>query len=176
MNLRSAAAALILVFGPLSLAQKDPAPALGTGLQIPRSAAGAGCPVSLRVEHLSDGSMVKTRGGQPRGVGQWLHFTLNHSPWGPISTATLIVHGLTNKPHMTLSKGPETSDSTERFTLRFPATSDPTVSADLWVPGMTATLRVDLEEVVDRDGFVRQLSQNESCHFIPNPLMWIASR
>lgn len=60
---------------------------------IPAPAMSDGCPVSMRAQHLSDGSMVRTGSVHPKGIGQWLHLTFTSPESKQIASARLTVRG-----------------------------------------------------------------------------------
>ncbi|MGA7342181.1 MAG: hypothetical protein WBE72_04750 [Terracidiphilus sp.] len=144
-------------------------------------AAGPACPVSLRAQHLSDGSMVEVRDGHPNhpaGIGQWLHLTLANPGPRRMVKARVIVRGYTNRARVTEAGagGHGSAEAIRTFTVALTAQSDKAVGGDLWAPGMTAVQTVELDSVTYGDGGTASFSGNESCRVAPDPLMLIAGR
>jgi hypothetical protein len=149
--------------------------------------AAADCPVSLRAQHLADGTLIQARSGHPRGMGQWLHLTLAGKRASPVAAATVTVHGFSGKGRLTQAapamnessrKGLSTgsSDAAQDLTVRFSSTSGEAAAGDLWIPGMTAVQMIELHSVAYADGSVWRFSAPETCRVAPDPLMLIAGR
>lgn len=136
-----------------------------------------GCPVSLRAQHLADGSMMQVNGGHSAGVGQWLHLMLDDHGSGTIAKMTVTIHGMSNKGRITqadLNGG--SPDAQRTMTVQFAASASSPVVSDVWVPGMTAVQRIDLDSVVYADGETENFTAQQACHVRPDPLMLIAGR
>jgi len=134
------------------------------------------CPVSMRAEHQSDGNVVMVGSTHPNGIGQWLHLTLAGRDSMQIRSARLTVRGMTAEGHMTETRGSGAATTAHTFNVPLSADANHTASADLWVPGMTAVERIDLEAVAYSDGTTWRPTDNMSCHVAPDPLMLITSR
>jgi hypothetical protein len=136
-----------------------------------------GCPVLMHAGHLADGSMIKTDSAHPRGIGQWLSLSLQSFDNKQIAKATLTVHGMTPKGHITQTVadgGP--ADATQTFHVTFVSGANQAALADLWVPGMSAVERIDLESVGYGDGSVWKVADSSFCQVRPDPFMLITSR
>lgn len=148
----------------------------------------AACPVSMQATHLADGSFVKTDTAHPRGVGQWLSLALTDSDDKQIVKATLKVHGVKPNGHVTqaLSGANGPDNITQTLTVPFPSKpyrNAPTNSwvhqearANLWVSGMSAVDRIDLESLDYNDGSTWNVADRHSCSVVPDPKMLITSR
>jgi hypothetical protein len=136
------------------------------------------CPVLMHAGHLADGSMVRTGTAHPSGIGQWLSLSLTSLENRQIAKATLTVHGLTPKAHVTqtLSARGGPDDSSQTFHLAFSSSSHQPALATLWVPGVSAVERIDIESVDYADGSIWKLSDGQSCQVKPDPYMLITSR
>jgi hypothetical protein len=139
------------------------------------------CPVSLRAQHLADGSTIKVRDGHPdhpAGIGQWLHLTLANPDSRRMVRARVTVRGYTNRARVTEAGagGQGSADAIRTFTVALTAQSDKDSAADLWVPGMTAVERIDVRSLTYASGDTWQLSGRESCSVTPDPLMLVAGR
>lgn len=170
-------AAIAILAGTFPLGAQSAAPAQSTTtLQFTLPPAANTCPVSLRAQHLSDGNLFKVGDGHPKGVGQWLHLTLVNPPSREIARATITVHGFSNKARVTQTSPHKANgaDAVQTLTVRFSAGPDKTASGDVWVPGMTAVVRIDLDAVTYTDGLVRRFTASESCRVTPDPFMLIA--
>lgn len=141
----------------------------------------AGCPVSLRAQHLADGTMVQVGHGHPAGMGQWLHLTLANRGSSEIVSATVTIHGMSGKARITQAtlgsggnNGP--ADAEHTVTVQFSAASPGLATGNAWAPGMTAVQRIDLDSVVYADGTVSNFAGQQACRVTPDPLMLIAGR
>jgi hypothetical protein len=206
MKIATAVSCLTLCLGPLAIAGQSPGTAQGqsfgvaqmtgiqhSGTQVSQQPGGIviqltpltiGCPVSLRAQHLADGSLVRTRSGtaqtsaQPEGLEQWLHLTVTNPGSRAIRAATITVHGYSNKARVTqtLSGSQEGSDASWTTTLSFAGAEGRTESADVRVPGMTAVQTIELKTVTYADGSLWRLSGSQSCRVAPDPLMLVSGK
>ncbi len=149
--------------------------AIGTAGQ---PASVSSCPVAMRAQHLSDGSLVKTRDSHPSGIGQWLHLSLVSRDSRQIARATLRVRGFSPKARVTQTGpgGDQAFDAVRTLTVAFAARAGRSATADLWVPGMTAVGRIDLESLEYSDGSTWQIDGASICRVAPDPEMLIMSR
>jgi hypothetical protein len=141
----------------------------------------AGCPVSLRAQHMADGELVQVRSSHPAGIGQWLHLTLANHRDSEIVKATVTIHGLSNKARITQSGvsyglSDDSSDVVRTLTVQFSAASPGSVAGDVRVPGMTAVQRIDLDSVAYADGMVQSFAGRQVCHVTPDGFMLVAGR
>jgi hypothetical protein len=157
-----------IIFTPQSTAQ----PAISYAM--PSST----CPVSLRAGHLSDGNLVRTGTAHPKGIGQWLSLSLTSPDEKQITRARLTVHGLTPKGHMsqTRSVGTASLDAEQTFTVEFSPGRQSIAVANLWVPGMSAVERIDVQSVDYHDGSTWKLADGQSCQVKPDLFMLVASQ
>jgi hypothetical protein len=128
------------------------------------------CPVSMRIQHRSDGNLVRTQSAHPKGAGQRLHITLAGLDSKQIVKATLTVYGLS-------AKGQDTSsEMTQTATVPFAASANGGFSADFWVPGMTAVQLIDLKSIQYSDGSTWKLADGQTCQARPDLFMLVSSR
>ena len=121
--------------------------------------------------------MVQTDHSRPRGTAQLLHLTLidPHPDSQRIVSARMSVHGLSGKVRATPAlSGSGDADATQTLMVRFSSGNDKAAFGDLWVPGMTAVLSIDLKSVTYADGSTRSFYGREACRVAPDPLMLIA--
>lgn len=135
------------------------------------------CPVSIEASHLSDGNIVKTDADHPKGVGQRLHLKLNNPHQRTITSATVNLRGWTAKGR-TAQVGASEDAALGVRTLMVPFTpsADHTVSADVWVPGLTAVVSVELLSVKYSDESTWTPPQGKSCRVAPDLLMLVTQR
>jgi hypothetical protein len=138
-----------------------------------------GCPVSMRAQHLSDGSLVKTgKAPHPAGIGQRLHLTFTNPDPKQIASASVMIHGMTPKGRVMQAASAQggSSDATQSLSVTFSAGPDRSATANLWVPGMTAVQSIELESMMYSDGSTWKPADGIACHVTPDPLMLITSR
>jgi hypothetical protein len=137
------------------------------------------CPISLRAQHLADGSMVRTsRDAHPKRVGQWLHLTAANPGAKQVVDALIAVRGFADVPRRTNASANEDAraDAEQTMTVFFTAAAGQAVAADVWVPGMTAVTSIELKRVTYADGSLWSLAGGGSCRITPDPLMLVAGR
>jgi|HubBroStandDraft_1064217.scaffolds.fasta_scaffold48880_2 hypothetical protein len=135
------------------------------------------CPATLNVQHLPDGSMIRTSHGNdrphPSGIGQWLHINIMTPT---VATATLLVHGFSDKGRMTETKSKGGPDATRTVTVTFPETANGQATGNVWVPGLTAVDSIDLTALTYINGSTWSAPSGHTCHITPDPLMLISGR
>lgn len=149
-----------------------------SGKTVTRAVPPPACPVGLRAQHISDGTMVNTtRDGKKQETAQRLHLsfskvsqpiaraTVNVSGWTVVgrtelATATLAKHGTGQSPVAVRTVTVQVTDGT----------------ADVWVPGLTGVSSIELVSLEYSDGTTWTPSGAESCRFAPDPLMLIAGQ
>jgi hypothetical protein len=132
------------------------------------------CPVSIQASHLSDGNVVKTGTDHPRGVGQRLHLKLQSPDQRTIASATLNLRGWTATGRAA-KVGSSDDAALEARTLSVPFTldADRMSSSDIWVPGLTAVVSVELQSVKYTDGSTWTPVQGHACRAAPDHLMLV---
>jgi hypothetical protein len=132
------------------------------------------CPVSIQASHLSDGNVVKTSTNHPKGVGQRLHLKL-HSPDGrTITSATVNLRGWTAKGRTAkVGSSDDAFLGARTLTVPFALDADRMSSADIWVPGLTAVVSVELLSVKFSDGSTWIPVQGHACRVAPDHLMLV---
>jgi hypothetical protein len=136
-----------------------------------------GCPVSLRARHGAAANMMEADKSRPKGQAQRLHLTLVDPNNRQIVSARVRVHGLSGKPRATQTLTDTIEpDSVRTLEVRFTAIKGKGVEAELWVPGMTAVLKIDLTAVAYADGSTRTFSAQDNCRITPDPLMLVSAR
>jgi hypothetical protein len=135
------------------------------------------CPISMRLQHRSDGNLVRTQSAHPKGTGQLLHLTLTVSDSKQITNATMAVYGISPKGRVeNAAKGQYPSSETLTSTVPFVASGNGSFSADFWVPGMTAVQLIELKSIQYSDGSTWKLADGQSCQAKPDLFMLIASQ
>jgi hypothetical protein len=132
------------------------------------------CPVSIQASHLSDGNVVRTSTDHPEGVGQRLHLKLHSPDQRTIASATMNLRGWTAKGRKA-QVGSSDDAALEARTLTVPFTldADRMSSADIWAPGLTAVVSVELLSVNYTDGSTWTPVQGRACRVAPDHLMLI---
>ncbi len=144
------------------------------------------CPVSIQASHLADGSVVKTGTGLPqvdraKGIGQRLHLKLISPDARTISSATVNVRGWTAKGRTAQVDGSQDAGRDPALRMRtltvpFTPGADRTATADVWTPGLTAVVSVELFAVEYSDGSSWTPEQGKTCRVVPDPLMLVTQR
>lgn len=158
------------------------------------------CPVSVEASHLSDGNIVRTGGGQFRtgrgqvntpqderlpvdgakGVGQGLHLTLKSADQRTIDSATVNLRGWTATGRTEqvgqVSTGKETNIKTQTLTVFLIPGAAHTATVDVWAPGLTAIVSVELISVKYSDGTAWTPAKDRTCRVTPDHLMLITQR
>ena len=137
------------------------------------------CPVFMRAQHLSDGSLVKTgKPTHPAGIGQWLHLMFTNPDSKQIASARLTVHGATPKGRVMQAASAQggSSDATQSLSVAFSPGPDQSATANLWVAGMTAVESIALDSMVYSDGSTWKATDGMACRVTPDPLMLISVR
>lgn len=145
------------------------------------------CPVSVQASHLSDGSIVKAGAGLPKvdhdkgegakGVGQRLHLKLHSPDQRTISSATVNMRGWTAKGRTAqVGLSNNATLGVRALTVAFTPGTDHTASADVWVPGLTAVVSVELLTVKYSDGSMWTPAQGKTCRVAPEHLMLVTER
>jgi hypothetical protein len=135
------------------------------------------CPVSIQASHLADGNIVKTGANRPEGGGQRLHLYLHSPDQRKIVSATVNLHGWTAKGRIAQVGSSETAALVLRtLTVPFTPGADRAASADVWVPGLTAVVSVELLSVKYSDGSTWTPPQGKTCRVAPETLMLVTQR
>lgn len=143
-------------------------------IQLP---AGMGCPVSLRAQHGPSASLQQADQSRPKGLGQLLRLTLVDPNSRLIVRARVQVHGLSGKARATQTLADSAvPDAVRSLEVRFTAGEGKAAVADVWVPAMSAVLRIDLNSVTYADGTTRTFSASDNCRVAPDSLMLVSSR
>lgn len=132
------------------------------------------CPVSMQASHLSDGNIVRTGANHPNGVGQRLHLKLSSPDQRTITSATVNLRGWTGKGRTAqVGSSDDAALGVRTLTVPFTPSADRTVSADIWVPGLTSVISVELLSVKYSDGSTWTPPQSKTCRVAPDLLMLV---
>jgi hypothetical protein len=140
------------------------------------------CPVSMQASHLSDGNIIKTgtdlsKANHAKGVGQRLHLKLKSPDQRTIASATVNLRGWTAKGRKArVGSSDDAALEVKTLTVPFTPDADRTVSADVWVPGLTAIVSVELLSVKYSDGSTWMPVQGQTCRVAPDLLMLVTQR
>ena len=138
------------------------------------------CPFSIEASHLSDGNIIKTGADHPRGVGQRLHLKLINPDQRTIASATVNLRGWTAKGRTEqlgqMGSSADSSLGVRTLTIPFTPGADRTASADVWAPGLTAVVSVELLSVKYSDSSTWTPAQGRTCRVTPDHLMLITLR
>jgi hypothetical protein len=136
------------------------------------------CPVSLRAQHGASGAMVQADKSLPKGPAQLLHLTLINPDSRRIVSAKFTVRGASGKARVTQALSSSDSgqaDAIRSLEVKFSSAPGNTATGDLWVPGMTAVLTIDLTSVTFADGSTRNFAPQDACRVAPELKMLVAS-
>ena len=177
---RISAFSLAFVLGAATLAAQSPAPA--TAYVIP-AFSGSSCPVSMRAEHRSGGSLVTTGGSTPDKIAQHIRLILDETGLASrVTAATVTVRGTNGKWRIvTASQAeaqPQPASPYISTTLNpvFLKNGDQTEFTDLDLPGFTSVKAIRLDSVTYADGSTWTPAEGKSCRVDPDPLMLVSSR
>jgi hypothetical protein len=132
------------------------------------------CPVSIQASHLSDGNVLRTGTNHPKGVGQRLHLKLHSPDQRTIASATLNLHGWAAKGRKAqVGSSDDAALGVRTLTVPFTLDADRMSSADIWAPGLTAVVSVELLSVNYTDGSTWTPVQGHACRVAPDHLMLI---
>jgi hypothetical protein len=121
--------------------------------------------------------MVQVDRNRPKGLAQRLHLTLFNPEGKQIVSAQVRAHGLSGASRATLAVSDTLKpDSMRTLVVHFAPDTPKTVTGDLWVPGMTAVLTLDLNSVTFADGSTRTFTERDGCHVAPDLKMLVAGR
>ncbi|MGA3048189.1 MAG: hypothetical protein ABSD67_16265 [Terracidiphilus sp.] len=143
-------------------------------IQLPQS--NNACPVSVQARQAASWNRMEVSNDRPKGPAQRLHLTLVNPKSKQITSATVAVHGLTPKTRATLTTmvaGNSPSDAARTLDISFSAGSAKEVSADLWVPGLSAAYSIDLIGITYADGSTWKLADGFTCRTSIDALMLI---
>jgi hypothetical protein len=143
--------------------------------------AGNGCPIGMVASQGVWDHTIKVRQGQheqtSQPFGQRIFLTLGDSHPSPIVAATVKVRGLTGKNHMVQTAGDANADgdAAKIMKITFATTSKGGVISDLYIPGFTSVISIELLEVSYDDGKISRIGGSSVCRVKPDPLMLIAN-
>jgi len=139
------------------------------------------CPVSMQASHLADGNVVKTGTSlpsagspKPKGIGQRLHLKLHGPDQRTIASATLNLRGWTAKGRKAqVGSSHDAALEVRTLTVPFTLDADRMSLADIWAPGLTAVVSVELLSVKYTDGSTWTPVQDHACRVAPDHLMLV---
>lgn len=135
------------------------------------------CPVSLRAQHGADGNILKVDKRRPAGLAQLLHLVLGNPDARQIVQGSLTVRGISGKGRIAQAQSsPDNADVVRYLEVQFVPQEGRKVAGDVWAPGMTAVLTVELNSVTFADGSMWRFAGRDGCRVAPDPLMLIAGR
>ena len=146
-----------------------------------------GCPVSMRAQHGATGGMLQADKGRPKGPAQLLHLTLISPDSRRIVSARVRVRGLSGRVRTTQalseqgdsvqgSSMHDDADVVRTLAVRFTSAPGSSATSDLWIPGMTAVLTIELNSVTYADGSTQSFAARDACHVAPDLKMLVADR
>ncbi len=154
----------------------NPPKTQATVIQLPPNNA---CPVSVQARQAASWNRMEVGSGHPKGPAQRLHLTLINPKAKQITGATVTVHGRTPKTRATLTPmavDRDRSDTAKTLNVAFPDGTGKDVSADLWVPGLSAAYSVDLIAVTYGDGSSWKLADGFTCRTSIDGFMLVGGR
>lgn len=137
------------------------------------------CPISMQAHQGVWDHTIRVRDGQQQQIspfGQRLSLTLVDQHPSRILSATVRVRGLNGRSHMVQAVGSANDDSnaTRTMSIKFSANPDNSVTGDLYAPGFTSIMSVELLQVTYEDGSTWKISGSNVCRVAPDPMMLIA--
>lgn len=174
----AASVSFAFLIGSVFLAAQNPGPSPAPTTTTARAQKmNISCPVRLRALHGADGSIVKVDKDRPKGIAQLLHLILTSPDSRQIVEARLRVRGTSGKGRVTqTATAGDGSDAVRNLVVQFTPGPEKEVARDVWVPGMSAVLGVELNSVTFDDGTTLRFGAAHGCRFTPDHLMLIADR
>jgi hypothetical protein len=119
--------------------------------------------------------MRKVDKNRPEGIAQLLHLILTSKNSRQIVEAHLRVRGSSGKGGMSRTDTAQNGmDATRNVTVRLRPSAEKEATGDVWVPGMSAVLEVELNFVMFADGGMQRFGTADGCRFTPEHLMLVA--
>jgi len=137
------------------------------------------CPVSVEARQAASWNRMEVGSEHPKGPSQRLHLTLVNPKARQITSATVTVHGLDPRTRATLTPMAAESipsDAARTLDVSFSNTSAKEVSADFWVPGLSAANSIDLIAVTYSDGSAWKLKYRQTCRTPIDGYMLVGGR
>jgi hypothetical protein len=130
------------------------------------------CPVGLRAQHTSDGSILNARDPHPKSsIGQALHLTVPASSHGAITEATILLRGFTPKGRTAQTASGANANAIRSRHVKFVPGPDQSATADIWVGGLSAITSIEINSATYADGFSWAPSGGLACSVQPDLLM-----
>lgn len=142
---------------------------------------GPSCPVTMRAEHRSNGSVMTAGTGLVSGIGQRIHLVFGETGVpARVTAARVTVRGTNGQWRVTTATGRQTQQGSPYIsrTLNavFTEDRDDTESTELDLPGFTSVKSIRLDSVTYADGSTWTAPDGGGCRVEPDPLMLVSSR
>lgn len=135
-----------------------------------------GCPISLRAQQAPGGGRMVVNGVPLTGIAQTLHLIVSPPESRRVVAANVTVRGFSNKARvLPIMENHDPGDAAKTLEVRFSAGPSKEVSADLLVPGLSATTVIDLNSVTYADGSTWKLAAGTACRSWIDGLMLVSS-
>ncbi len=138
--------------------------------------AGGSCPVSLHARQGFGGDMLKVAKEHPNESGQLIQISISDpEPGRHAIAANLTGRGLTAKGRA-VPTGQIPSDAERPIQIRLTPGPDHTLTAEMWVPGVTTVQTIELASLTLADGSTWKLPAEAACTTAPDGFMLIGAR
>jgi hypothetical protein len=142
---------------------------------------GPSCPVTMRAEHRSGGSVMTTGRGAASGVGQRIHLIFGETGVpARVTAARVTVRGTNGQWRILAASGTESRQGSPYISRTlypvFSEDGEGMESADLELPGFSSVKSIRLDSVTYADGSTWTPMDGGSCRVEPDPLMLVSSR
>lgn len=147
---------------------------------LPLNSLPGACPIDMYARQGVWDHTIRIREGEHQQshapFGQRIFLTLVDKRPVQIVAATIIVRGLTGKNRVLQTAG-SANDFVAARIIRATFTKQPdgSVSADIYVPGLTSVTSLELQDVSFADGSTRKFNSSSMCRVAPDPFMLVAA-
>lgn len=132
----------------------------------------SGCPVFMRASQRSAARVFKAGSIVP-APGQGLTLTLTEFKSLRITSAEIVVHGLSPKDRAVLTSIEDDADVARPFHLTAKESGE--FSGELWMKGVTAIRWIEVKSLTYSNGSVWRASETRKCVVRPDPFILISS-
>jgi hypothetical protein len=142
---------------------------------------GPSCPVTMRAEHRSSGSVMTAGAGVVSGIGQRIHLVFGETGIpARVTAAKVTVHGTNGQWRVTTATTRQTQQGSPYITRTlypvFTHDRDDTESTELDLPGFTSVKSIRLDSITYADGSTWTAPDGGGCRVEPDPFMLVSSR
>jgi hypothetical protein len=133
--------------------------------------------VGLHARQAPGGDTLEVARQHPNETGQMIELSLSLSePAKHATSANLTVRGLTAKGRAVPTGGRLPSDAQRTVQVQLTIGPDHTLTAEMWVPGVTTVQTIELASLTLSDGTTWKLPAEAACRTSPDGFMLIGAR